>query len=48
VRSATVLNSLFQEELFAVVDDPCPVHWGTHPGRRRRLTVEPDSAEGVR
>lgn len=48
VRSATVLNSLFQEELFAVVDDPCPVQWGPHPGRGRRLTVEPDSAEGVR
>lgn len=42
VRSAVVLNSLFDRELFPVRDGLCPVQWAAEPGRGRRLTLVPN------
>lgn len=42
VRSAMVLNSLFERKLFGVLDELCPVQWAAAPGRGRRLAVVPE------
>ncbi len=47
VRSAIILNSLFERELYAEVDEPCPVQWRPQPGRGARLTVVSSPAEDL-
>ena len=46
VRSAVVLNSLFEREIFAVRDELCPVRWT--PERHLALAAEPPELDSGR